>query len=435
MRRTTILLTALAALMLVPAAQAFGASTLSVFPEGEGSGEVTGVGGKIGSGGQYEGEPPIECSWDGEAEEESGFCGPSEAAPIEVAPGTFYEGVAVHEIPAEGSEFAGWEKSGPFNCTTEGGTQCTAIVPEGTNGSWFLIAKFEPCSEASKEPGSGVESCEEAVAEKPLTLKINEGEGTVVSDPAGITCTGSKGEECSSEFEEGAEVTLTASPAAGYRFYNWPSCPGTATGRQCKVTMSAAKEVKVNFKKSWQLTASKAGGSQPGIIKVLPTGVTCPYKCLSSSYEFLDGQEVTVDRYEPNGQLHFTEFTGGTGSAATCNGATTPCSFTLEADSSIEALFEANAQATLSLQKEGGGQAKITSAPAGIYCFNTCDQASSQFYSEPSAEEVTLSWTLGAGTTSLEWSTGAGTCTGVKTANGSCKVTMSAAKELVATLE
>ena len=230
-------------------------------------------------------------------------------------------------------------------------------------------------------------------------------------------------------------MTLTASPAAGYRFYNWPACPGTANGRQCTVTMSAAKEVKVNFKKSWQLTASKAGGSEPGIIKVLPTGVTCPYKCQSSSYEFLDGQEVTVDRYEPNGQLHFTEFTGGTGSATACNGATTPCSFTLEADSSIEALFEANAQATLSLTKEGGGQAKITSSPAGIYCFNTCGQASSEFYSEPSAEEVTLSWTLGAGTSSLEWSTGAGTCTGVKTANGSCKVTMSAAKELVATLE
>ena len=277
-------------------------------------------------------------------------------------------------------------------------------------------------------------SCEEA-AGQPLTLKINSGEGTVVSNPAGIECTGAGRHLRRNEFEEGAEVTLTASPAAGYRFYNWAACPGTANGRQCKVTMSAAKEVKVNFKKSWQLTASKAAGSQPGIVKVLPTGVTCPYKCLSSSYEFLDGQEVTVDRYEPNGQLHFTEFTGGTGSAATCDGATTPCSFTLEADSSIEALFEANAQATLSLAKEGGGQAKITSAPAGIYCFNTCDQASSQFYSEPSAEEVTLSWTLGAGTTSLEWSTGAGTCTGVKTSNGNCKVTMGAAKELVATLE
>ena len=171
--------------------------------------------------------------------------------------------------------------------------------------------------------------------------------------------------EETSEFEEGAEVTLTASPAAGYRFYNWPACPGTANGRQCTVTMSAAKEVKVNFKKSWQLTASKAGGSQPGIIKVLPTGVTCPYKCLSSSYEFLDGQEVTVDRYEPNGQLHFTEFTGGTGSAAACDGATTPCSFTLEADSSIEALFEANAQATLSLQRKAAGRPKSPAPPQG----------------------------------------------------------------------
>ena len=432
MKRTTILLAALAALMLVPAAQAFANGTATVIIAGEGSGEASSVGGFSGTG-FYEGSPaPIECH---SPEPGEGTCAAEMEEVSFAEPGV--EAVGLHQVAESGSEFVEWyvaEGTAYFSTCQPGGYECLLGVPTGT-GNAEVIAVFEPCSEASKEPGSGVESCEEVEEGPALTLKIQEGEGTVVSDPAGIECTGSAPTTCEEEFEEGAEVTLTASPAAGYRFYNWPACPGTATGRQCTVTMSAAKEVRVNFKKSWQLTASKAGGSEPGIIKVLPTGVTCPYKCLSSSYEFLDGQEVTVDRYEPNGQLHFTEFTGGTGSAATCNGATTPCSFTLEADSSIEALFEANAQATLSLVKEGGGQAKITSAPAGIYCFNTCDQASSQFYSEPSAEEVTLSWTLGKGTSSLEWSTGAGTCTGLKTANGSCKVTMSAAKELVATLE
>ncbi len=86
-------------------------------------------------------------------------------------------------------------------------------------------------------------------SEQPLTLKINEGEGTVISNPAGITCTGSSGKECTSEFEEGAEVTLTASPAAGYRFNAWGSCPGP-NGRQCTVTMSEAKEVGAFFDRS-----------------------------------------------------------------------------------------------------------------------------------------------------------------------------------------
>ena len=421
MRRLTILLAAMGALLLLPAAQAFANGTLTVSIAGTGSGEVSSAGGYYELG-FWEGSPAIECT----GPPATGVC-ENELEEYEEEPGV--EAVALHAITAAGSEFAGWEvtEGTDYGELCENFNDPSACIPsvESGAGNAAVTVYFECETEGG---------CEGA-PEQPLTLKINSGEGTVVSNPAGITCTGSAGEECTSEFEEGSEVTLTASPASGYRFYNWAACPGTATGRQCKVTMSAAKEAKVNFKKSWQLTASKAAGSQPGIVKVLPTGVTCPYKCLSSSYEFLDGQEVTVDRYEPNGQLHFTEFTGGTGSAATCNGATTPCSFTLEADSSIEALFEANAQATLSLQKEGGGQAKITSAPAGIYCFNTCDQASSQFYSEPSAEEVTLSWTLGAGTTSLEWSTGAGTCTGVKTANGSCKVTMDEAHELVATLE
>ena len=433
MKRITILLGVLAALMLVPAASAFAEGELTVNIAGSGSGEISSVGG-YGGGGEWEGEPPIECSHLGEpVEETTGTCVSTlvnKGGEVEEEFEENYKirAITLHRAAAEGSKFVGWtieegNDYGPINGCGGNDSECTVYGVEG--GYAEVTATFE-----CEVPGT----CEPA-STQPLTLKIQQGEGTVVSDPAGIECTGAAITTCEEEFEEGSEVTLTASPAAGYRFYNWAACPGTATGRQCKVTMSAAKEAKVNFKKSWQLTASKAAGSQPGIVKVLPTGVTCPYKCLSSSYEFLDGQEVTVDRYEPNGQLHFVEFTGGTGSAATCNGATTPCSFTLEADSSIEALFEANAQATLSLVKEGGGQAKITSAPAGIYCFNTCDQASSQFYSEPSAEEVTLSWTLGAGTTSLEWSTGAGTCTGVKTANGSCKVTMSAAKELVATLE
>ena len=98
-----------------------------------------------------------------------------------------------------------------------------------------------------------------------------------------------------------------------------------------------------------------------------------------------------------------------------------------EAHSSIEGLFEENAKARLSLSKEGGGQASITSSPVGIYCLNSCGSASVDLYSEPTPEEVTLSWTLNAGTSSIEWTTGAGTCTGVNSSNGNCKVTMSEA--------
>ena len=274
------------------------------------------------------------------------------------------------------------------------------------------------------------------VGEAPLTLNINEGEGTVVSKPDPLECSGSEGESCKAEFEGGTEVTLTASPAAGYRFYNWQSCP-SANGRQCTVTMSAAKEVGVRFKKSWDLTVSKAAGSEPGILKVLPTGVVCPYRCQTSTYSFLDGQGVTVSRYEPVASLHFVEYAGGTGSASICNGNAGPeCAFTIEEDSSIEALFEENATATLSLHKEGGGGATITSSGNGVYCLNTCDSGYGDYQTAPTPEEVTISWNLKSDTSSIEWTTGAGTCTGSsESKTGSCKVTMDEAHELVAKLE
>ena len=249
MRRLTILLAALAALMLVPAAQAFAAPTVSVTIEGNGAGEVSSVGGFEGSG-LIEGEPPIECTYvsPGPAE---GEC-ESEATAY-----SGVEGVVLHEIAAEGSEFAGWTHTavGGAGCN-EIAYECKAFGAEGEYTGDEITATFEPATES---------------AEQPLTLKVNSGSGTTVSNPAGIECTGSSGETCTSEFEEGAEVTLTASPAAGYRFYNWAACPGTTNGRQCTVTMSAAKEAKVNFIKTWKLTVSKSSGSVPGILKVLPS--------------------------------------------------------------------------------------------------------------------------------------------------------------------
>jgi len=512
-RRLTILLAALGALMLVPAAGAFAAGTVTVVPLGESSGEVSSAGKGL------PGSPPIECAYDGETEEASGECGP-----VDMTAGGGAEQLELGAAVAFGDEISQWVvEPSPFiaaKCSSPAFMECNLGDLEGTNNEYTVYAEFEPCQEGSKVPtcnheivvsktGSGEgeitsepkanqeideaaidcgESCdgqfapetevalsanaeegseftgwtgceseaegkcivtmpegleskevfeitanfdEEAPSGLPLTLEIKEGEGTVVSDPAGITCTGSAGEECTSEFAENEEVTLTASPAAGYRFFSWGLCP-SANGRQCTVTMSEATEVRAKFKKTYDLTIDK-GGSQRGVVLNSKNGVTCAVRCSTSTISLFEGAEVTIYTATPFGNTYMKEFTAGTGSTASCDG-TAECTFTLEEDSSAEALFEERPKATLSIEKEGGGEAKLEGN--GTFCNNSCESQQVEYFSAPTAQEAVIAWELNAGTSSIEWTTGAGTCTGSsEEAKGQCKVTMDEAHELVAKLE
>ncbi len=74
-----------------------------------------------------------------------------------------------------------------------------------------------------------------------LSVGVSGG-GSVVSSPAGITC----GNDCSERFVSGTNVSLSATPAAGYTFAGWTgNCFGKAS--QCTVNMLAARSVTAVF--------------------------------------------------------------------------------------------------------------------------------------------------------------------------------------------
>lgn len=75
-----------------------------------------------------------------------------------------------------------------------------------------------------------------------LVSKSGNGSGTVTSSPSGIDC----GIDCSESYDEGSQVTLTATPASGSLFAGWlgGGCSGTGA---CVVTMNQAKTVSAGF--------------------------------------------------------------------------------------------------------------------------------------------------------------------------------------------
>lgn len=79
----------------------------------------------------------------------------------------------------------------------------------------------------------------------PLTSSLSvsiTGNGTVTSSPTGINCDNS----CGGSFSSGSQVTLQATPAAGYVFTGWSgACSGSSAS--CIVTMSQDQSVSAVF--------------------------------------------------------------------------------------------------------------------------------------------------------------------------------------------
>ena len=156
--------------------------------------------------------------------------------------------------------------------------------------------------------------------------KAGNGSGTVTSNAAGINC----GTACSTTFEIGSSVVLTATPAAGTSFAGWTGsgCSGAGT---CTVPINAAKAVTATFTlQSRSLTVAKSGNGV-GKVTSAPAAVSCPTACLGS---FLYGTPVTLTA-TPGKKAVFSGWTGD------CAGNATTCALSMTADHTATAKFTA----------------------------------------------------------------------------------------------
>lgn len=121
------------------------------------------------------------------------------------------------------------------------------------------------------------------------------GMGTVTSAPAGINC----GADCSEDYSENTQVTLTATPDSGYLFDSWSgACSGNST---CSVTMDSDLSVTANFIEesvtTHELAVTVSGN---GTVTSTPSGIQCGGDC---NEDFNENQTVTLIATPDNGFL------------------------------------------------------------------------------------------------------------------------------------
>ena len=205
---------------------------------------------------------------------------------------SFFSTVTLTAKPAAGYSFTGWSGA----CTGTG--TCTVTMDAARS----VTANFQL---------------------PPYALTVSKiGTGTVTSTPAGINC----GPTCTYNFPYLTSVTLTATPAQGYKFLFWSgACEGNYT-TTCTVTMDAAKSATANFDRVfYALTVINSGG---GTVASIPSGINCGSTC---TYNFPSSTTVTLTAKAASGYA----FSGWSGA---CIGTAT-CALTVDGPMTVTATF------------------------------------------------------------------------------------------------
>jgi hypothetical protein len=154
-----------------------------------------------------------------------------------------------------------------------------------------------------------------------LTVDASRASGTIVSNPAGLSCPGT----CTTNFDQGQAVTLTARPGSSSRLEAWGgACSGRGT---CSVTVDAAKSVTATFSARFRRLAASVVGK--GKIVSTPSRLSCPSRCSSQ----FDVGSVVKLRAVPARGYKLSRWSGA------CTG-TSGCTVTLSADATVRATFK-----------------------------------------------------------------------------------------------
>lgn len=289
--------------------------------------------------------------------------------------------VTLTATPAAGSRFKGWSGA----CS---GTDACQIT---LDQSQEIIATFNLT----------------ATNYYALTIKL-EGVGTGTVNAENINC----GSDCTEEYPENTEITLTAIPETDSIFTGWDggSCSGTDV---CTVSMTEAQNITAIFglaSAGYTLEVSKNGS---GIGTIRGEGINCGSDC---NEQYGNNTQITLIAIPSTD----TNFIGWTGACVSTNRS---CQIMMDQNKKVTATFipetgPTNQQYTLTVNKDGTGVGTIQGN--GINCGSDCNEQ----YDENT--DVTLNAIASAGSNFTGWTSN---CSGT---GASCLVSLTQAKTVTA---
>ena len=209
--------------------------------------------------------------------------------------------VTLTATPGNGSTFTGWNGGGCI------GTATTCVV--NVTATKAVSATFSTAW--------------------PLTvIKLGAGNGTVISNPSGISC----GADCTAYYASGVSVTLMATVPTGSTFSGWSGgCAGN--NESCTVNVAALTSVIATFNAAsvtYPLIVTKSGTGN-GTVVSTPAGINCEANC---SNEYSANTSITL-KATPSSHSTFTGWSGG------CSGTLLTCKVTVTKLTSVVATFVA----------------------------------------------------------------------------------------------